>query len=136
MNQAERGRRAALAGRTWREPASVKGCAAVGADGREELVAGNEAVFRRINEAIQRGRWPGEDGGAFRCECARSGCAELLDLSQEQYEAVRAHPRRFVVAAGHEDAGVEDVVERRPRHVVVEKRGQAGQIAEDTDPRS
>lgn len=107
-------------------------------DERDEVIALNEAVHRKLNEAIERGRWPGEDQqSAFRCECARRGCARMLQLSHEEYERLRAHPRRFALAMGHEDPAVEDVVESHlPRYLVVEKRGQAGRLAEETDPRS
>jgi hypothetical protein len=132
VNQSGPGHSRAKLART-RRCATLMG--AMGATEREGIVAGNEALFRRVNEAIDRGRWPGEDASAFRCECAQSGCSELLDLGREQYEGVRAHPRRFVVAPGHEEPRFELVVERQPRHVVVEKRGQAGAIAEATDPR-
>lgn len=109
----------------------------MGAAQRDQVVAGNESMFRRVNEAIERGRWPGEDGEcAFRCECARSGCAQLLDVTQAAYEQVRAHPRRFILVPGHEDPEFEDVIECSLRYVVVQKRGQAGQIAEEADPRS
>lgn len=110
-----------------------------GPDGeRDRLIALNETVYRELNEAIEHGRWPGEERrSAFRCECARAGCAQMLQLSSEEYERLRAHPRRFALVMGHEDPRVEDVVESHaPRYVVVEKRGQAGRIAEDTDPRS
>lgn len=108
----------------------------MGVDTQAEVVAGNEALFRRVNEAIERGVWPGEQPSAFRCECARSGCAELLSLTHEKYEAVRSNPRRFIVVPGHEDSRFEDVVERDARWAIVEKRGQAGALAEAADPRS
>lgn len=105
--------------------------------GREERIAGNESAFRSINEAIERGRWPGEDGeAAFRCECARTGCTQMLKLTGAAYEHLRAHSRRFAVAPGHEDPSVEDVVERCPGYLVVEKRSQAGRYAQESDPRS
>jgi hypothetical protein len=104
---------------------------------RAQLVAANEAVDRRINEAIEQGRWPGEDGAlAFRCECARARCTEMLRLTHEQYERVRANPRRFALVPGHQDPANEDVVETHPDHIVVEKRGEAGRIATASDPRS
>jgi hypothetical protein len=107
-------------------------------DERKQLIALNEAVYRKLNEAIERGRWPGEDEQrAFRCECARRGCAQMLQLSHGEYERLRAHPRRFAIAMGHEDPQVEDVIESHlPRYLIVEKRGQAGRLAEETDPRS
>jgi hypothetical protein len=105
--------------------------------GREEVVAGNEAMHRRVNEAIERGRWPGEEEAtSFRCECARRGCSLLIELTHDQYEEVRANPRRFIVTPGHEDDTVEDVVEICPAYLVVEKRGQAGRLADVTDPRT
>lgn len=96
----------------------------------------NEALFREINEAIERGQWPGEpEPAGFRCECAQLGCTRILELTVEAYEGVRAHPRRFIVADGHEQPAVEDVVERAPGYLVVEKRDEAGEVAEATDPR-
>ena len=48
-------------------------------DGEDQRrTAANEAMFREPNEAIERGRWPGEDDEpvGFRCECARLGCTK------------------------------------------------------------
>jgi hypothetical protein len=100
-------------------------------------VGANEAVFRQINEGIERGQWPGEEDEpvGFRCECARLGCAELVELSVREYERVRADSRRFILQPGHERLDAEIVVERHPGYVVVEKLGQAGATAADTDPR-
>ncbi|HLH13765.1 MAG TPA: hypothetical protein VKV16_03175 [Solirubrobacteraceae bacterium] len=105
--------------------------------GGETLVAANESVHRRINEAIERGRWPGEnDAMSFRCECARPGCTGMLELTHEEYEQLRDHPRRFAVLPGHQEPDVEAVVETRSGYLLVEKHGLAGQIARATDPRS
>jgi hypothetical protein len=101
-------------------------------------IASNESIFRDINEGIERGQWPGEEDSpvGFRCECANIGCNLLIELTVNEYERVRAHARRFVVAAGHEVPEAEDIVERHPGYVVVEKRGQAGVGAEANDPRA
>jgi hypothetical protein len=103
----------------------------------EQRFGANEAMFREVNEAIERGQWPGEVGStaSFRCECARLGCTRIIELTVEEYEEVRAHSRRFVVAIGHQQPEVERVVEERPAYLVVEKRDQAGEVAEATDPR-
>ena len=103
----------------------------------EDRLGRNEAVFRRINEGIERGQWPGEEDHpvGFRCECARLGCAEVLELSVREYERVRAHQRRFIVVPGHEQLNVEVVVATASNYLVVEKRGQAGEAAAETDPR-
>jgi hypothetical protein len=104
----------------------------------QRKLAGNESVFRSVNEGIKRGRWPGEDEEptGFRCECARLGCNGLVLLTKSEYEYIRSSPRRFVMIAGHELAEIESVVRRRARYVVIEKRDDAGREAEERDPRS
>jgi hypothetical protein len=102
-----------------------------------ERIGRNEGLFREVNEAIQRGLWPGEDETArFRCECALLECNAVVTLSMRDYERIRRHSRRFFVLDGHELPAAEDVVERGAGWVVVEKCGQAGAVAESTDPRS
>jgi hypothetical protein len=107
-------------------------------DETQERHGANEAVFREINEGIERGQWPGEEDATvgFRCECARLGCNELLALSVNEYEAVRADPRWFLVLPGHEQPEVEIVIDARPGYLVVQKLDQAATTAEETDPRS
>jgi hypothetical protein len=100
----------------------------------EERIARNEATFRKVNEAIERGRRARDGVMGFVCECGRLGCNEIIELTLPEYEAVRAHARRFVVRQGHE-AGVEQVVARHERFLVVAKQGGAGEIAEFSDPR-
>jgi hypothetical protein len=101
-------------------------------------LADNEAIFREVNEAIERGQWPGNEDTprAFRCECARRNCAKLVTITPRDYERIRANARRFVLLPGHEHAALETVVERTTDYVVVEKLGEAGREAEGTDPRS
>jgi hypothetical protein len=107
-------------------------------EGAKRRVAVNEARFREVNEAIERGQWPGEEdeGAAFRCECARMDCNRLVPITPREYEAVRRHSRRFLVLPGHEDAELETVVASESGYLVVEKRGEAGRLADASDPRS
>jgi hypothetical protein len=107
------------------------------ADEVQQRTARNEAIFREINEGIRRGRWPGEEDSmtSFRCECASLGCSDMLALSFREYEQIRKHPRRFLVAPGHERLDVEVVVETKTTYFVVQKIGEAGQVAEAADPR-
>jgi hypothetical protein len=102
-----------------------------------DRIAHNEAVFRDINERIANGHWPGDqaDPVAFRCECGRIGCNQLVELTMSAYERARADARRFILVAGHEIPDVEVVVERGDGYVVVEKVGVAGDVADATDPR-
>ena len=75
--------------------------------------------------------------GDWVCECAESGCVERIQLTTEEYEFVRADPKRFAVAASDEHVfeEIEDVVERKDRFWVVEKDGPAGELAARVDPR-
>ena len=105
---------------------------------RQQRAGANEATIRDVNEGIERGQWPGEEDTpvGFRCECAQLGCNQLIELSVREYEDIRAHPRRFVVVPGHEAPDVETVIEAGPRYIIVEKLDQAGEVAEQHDPRA
>jgi hypothetical protein len=104
----------------------------------QRRLAANEALFREVNEGIQRGQWPGDGGerSGYRCECGRLGCNALVPLTPQEYERIRAHPRRFVLLPGHELEDIETVVENTAGYVVVEKRAEAGREAAASDPRS
>ncbi len=97
----------------------------------------NEVLYRKVNEAIERGLWPGEgqEPVRFRCECARMNCNAGVEMTVGEYEAVREHARRFLLCEGHELTGLDVVVERHPAYLVVEKRGAGGTEAEESDPR-
>ncbi len=105
---------------------------------RQERLAKNESLFRTLNENINDlasglgGREPYE----FICECSTSGCFERLSLTVEEYERVRRDGTHFLLAPGHEDIEIEQVIGHRNGYVVVEKDGVAGLVAEDDDPRS
>jgi hypothetical protein len=103
----------------------------------QRRVAANEAALREVNEAIERGQWPGEEKARvrFRCECAELGCDQLIEMHIHEYERVRRHPRRFAVVCGHELPAEQTIVDTGAGWVIVEKRDQAGAVAEATDPR-
>jgi hypothetical protein len=103
----------------------------------EDRIARNEALCREVNEHIEAGRWPTECSGglAFRCECGALGCNMLVELTVAEYERVRESATHFVLVPGHEIPAIERVVERDPTYVVVEKLEEAGEVAEETDPR-
>jgi hypothetical protein len=110
-------------------------------DADQKRRARNEALFREVNERVEEvsSRFSYDDDSdltGFVCECSREDCAELVEITETEYEAVRSDPRRFLVRLGHEDLKVDRVVERHPRFLVVEKFGQAGEIAIERDPRS
>ncbi len=103
-------------------------------------IAENEARFRDANENIEEAvlRLEGEAPSLpLVCECGRARCMKILRLSIEDYERARASPRYFVCSPGHEMVGenLGRVVERTNRYVIVEKLGEAGEIAEERDTR-
>jgi hypothetical protein len=108
---------------------------------RETRVAENQTTFRRLNEDIEG---VAEDLGdsltvrliPFLCECADARCTEIIRLTLTEYEDLRAGPRRFGVVPGHE-IGSEDeqVVSRSERFTTVEKIGEPGRMAAESDPR-
>jgi hypothetical protein len=105
----------------------------------EERAARNEALFREVNEQARslsslQPSTPAEELLVV-CECSDDRCIERLSLPLGVYETVRANPRRFVVVPGH-DNDFERIVDRRDGYAIVEKEGQAGRVAEQTDPRT
>jgi len=97
-------------------------------------VAVNQATLRALNEGIDGDRRDGTI--AFRCECGELGCNRLVSLHRAEYEAVRADPRRFVIAPGHVVTALEREVERHERYAVVETHPHTSDFAERTDPRA
>lgn len=101
----------------------------------EQRAARNEALFREVNENIARLE---ERHGAtitepvFICECATDSCTQQLAVDLDTYQRVRKQPRLFFVLPGHQDTQVERVVETRSDYLVVEKTGEAGEVAERT----
>jgi hypothetical protein len=71
----------------------------------------------------------------FVCECGDSECLERIELTDAEYEKLRADPLLFAVVRGHEIPDVEDVVVRDDRFDVVRKHIEEGVIARETDPR-
>ena len=59
----------------------------------------------------------------------------LVELTVAEYEHVRASATHFMLVPGHEIPSIERVVQRAPSYVVVEKLGEAAEVAEETDPR-
>jgi hypothetical protein len=107
---------------------------------REERLGANEALFREVNERVAEVAERFMAGGTrvdFSCECANRGCAEQIAMTLGEYEALRAEATHFVVVPGHEVPDIEQVVERHPRYLVVEKQDpDAEEVARETNPRT
>ena len=101
-------------------------------DSNERRLAHNEALARRMNEALET-HSAGERSspGWFICECSRLECTDyIVEITPRDYERVRQHPRRFILRPGHENGEVESMVEAHDGYVVVEKEGEAGRQAD------
>ena len=99
----------------------------------------NEALFRDVNERVRAiAAVHGEDDHVyeFYCECSNADCTFQLKATLAEYESVRAHATRFVVAPEHAMPEIETVVEHGEQWWVVEKRGEPGKLVEELDPRS
>jgi hypothetical protein len=101
----------------------------------EQRAARNEALFREVNENIARleerhGTTVTEP--VYICECANAGCADNLAIDPATYERVRREARLFFVRPGHEHPQFERIVESHADYSIVEKTGEAGDVAEQT----
>lgn len=106
----------------------------------QDCEANRRGLLRQLNEGIaevaagielERGRRM-----SFVCECGNEECAHAIELTLAEYEAVRAHARRFAIAPDHENPMVEVVTGETSRFAVAETFvGEASRIPEETDPR-
>ena len=89
---------------------------------REARIARTESLFREVNERIAESarRFEAHET-EFVCECSDRSCAHRVPASLDAYERVRSEGARFLLAPGHADDRIEEVVERRRRYDVVEK---------------
>jgi hypothetical protein len=105
---------------------------------RERRIGKNEAVFREVNERIERfaESQAGDEELEILCECRDESCAERIELTLPEYERVRQDSRLFFIRRGHGVPEVEEVVEENDNYEVVRKReGPAADVARERDPR-
>src|SRR4051812_33429331 len=104
-----------------------------------ERVAKNDATFRSANEKIERRAHEiAVEVVPFICECADPGCMEIVRLTLDEYEEIRAVPTHFLNAPGHEAAAGPHgrVFAERAGYVIVEKLGEAARIVRELDERT
>jgi hypothetical protein len=99
---------------------------------REARKGANEAWFRALNERLEDRAVEKRQSDRFEivCECAVEECTDRIEITYIDYEAVRTEARQFIVMPGHVDPSLERVVSSGPVFLVVEKFGDAGEIAE------
>ena len=94
---------------------------------RAERIFTTESAFRSVNDHIRlTAREWRLARSQYICECGNPSCDVKIDLEGE-YDNVRAHPLRFIVAKGHVIPGVEAVIEDHTTYGVVEKFALPGQ---------
>lgn len=101
--------------------------------GTDEARARNEKLKSYVNDRVEDlndaldASTPVSD---WICECADASCTAPVRASARVYDDVRGHPRRFMIVPGHERPELERVVEHGGEYLIVEKVGEAGEIAE------
>lgn len=109
-------------------------------DERQERIGRNEALFRQVNERVERLSADfqlTEETMGILCECGSETCHERIEISSREYEALRAEPTHFAVVPGHVAPDVETVVAENERFDVVRKApGEPAELARELDPRT
>ncbi len=99
--------------------------------------AENEAIFRGLNQRVQRGvhtsnamtsetgavslRFDDKDPLDFFCECADENCQERIQMSLEEYTEIHKDKRRFIIVPGHDVSEIENVTTKKSSYWVVTK---------------
>jgi len=106
-------------------------------DEQKRRLVENEALFREVNERIRglAATLHGPGPFSFLCECSNRDCETRIQLSLEDYEAVRAQSDRFLVSPGHVFPDIERMVERHEHFEIVDKDDDVEAIARARDPR-
>jgi hypothetical protein len=101
------------------------------AGSREWRIAFNESFSRDLNERKAEWIQSGQVVAGFRCECWKVDCGERIQLSIREWHEVRSRSNRFAVVPGHIAGEDETVVKEYPHFWLIEKHGEAGDIAEE-----
>jgi hypothetical protein len=108
-------------------------------DQRQSRIGENEALFRAVNERIEdlnESFATITDTFEIVCECGDPECVTQIAIPRDAYERVRAEGTFFIVARGHENLDIEEIIGEHDNYLVVGKvAGLPQQIAEETDPR-
>jgi len=92
---------------------------------RDQRIGRNEAIFRDVNESImdlESGWDTAVELAQFVCECGDAECRERIQMTLEEYAAVRSDGAQFALVPGHQAPDVETVVSETDRYAVVRKK--------------
>jgi hypothetical protein len=93
---------------------------------RAERLKENQVSFKLANErlgSVVAERVSAPERVPFLCECADPTCMATVELTLEDYRAVRAHERHFLMLPEHQRSPGEEIVERRDGYEIAEKPG-------------
>lgn len=112
--------------------------------------ADNEAIFRDLNQKLQKGinevnAIAAEDGQEpldfdadqplhFFCECADENCLARVRLSLNDYERIHKDNRRFVIVPNHQVAEIEEVTTKEPGYWIVTKHEEPPELSDTLHP--
>jgi hypothetical protein len=82
---------------------------------------GLRALLRDVNRRIAR--LATTDLAPLICECENRACDEAFEVPLQLFRVVDSRPELFLVRDGHEQEGVEGVVRREGRYLVVRLPG-------------
>ena len=102
---------------------------------QSERIGMNEALFREVNERIDRLQVDLGTPATFDivCECGEASCTERFAITSDDYRALREDVHRFAVVPGHDRPEIERTVEEREHYVIVLKTDpDAAKAAEET----
>ena len=108
---------------------------------RLRSAAYNQALFRSVNERMATLNEVFQEFtpyGSWMCECFRTDCVEMIEMTLAEYEELRSHPERFAVVGhpSHVDADAEEIVERGERYWTIEKTGVESAVVRALDERA
>ena len=91
----------------------------------EACLTRNQVLSRSLNDRVAMITTNSETFGPlkFMCECGILDCAERIQLTSAEYEAVRVEPTHLLLNPGHVLNAIESVVEDCGRYVVVDRSG-------------
>jgi hypothetical protein len=100
-------------------------------------LAENQAVFRRLNETVQKSyeetkaiaeqeriydlAFRADMALHFYCECADENCHKRIVMTLSRYNKIHKKRDRFIVSHGHEVKEVERVITKERTYAIVEK---------------
>jgi len=90
---------------------------------KERLIQ-NEQTFKERNVEVKNvleNMLPDDTVISFVCECSNQECHEHIELTPEEYEALHANKKHYIIKIGHVTPSVEKVVLERDTFEVVEK---------------